>query len=108
VTHRKVKHGFWDEDLQAQIDATPFPSAEDQFFDEPEEKTEHCTHDELYGALKTLTARQNFVVRLYYGVECEAMTIPQIASLMGIHHTTVGEHLQVARVKLLAILDPSE
>lgn len=108
MTHRKVKHGFWDEDLQAQVDASPFPSAEEQFFAEPEEPVERCTHDELYIALGVLTARQNFVVRLYYGIECEAMTIPQIAHLMGTHHTTVGEHLRVARDKLSTILDPSE
>lgn len=108
MTHRKVKHGFWDEDLRAQVDAVPFPSAEDQFFAEPEEIPEHCTHDQLYEALGTLTTRQNFVTRLYYGIECEAMTVPQIAVLMGTHHTTISEHLRVAKKKLEAILNPSE
>lgn len=100
MTHRKVKHGFWDEDLRAQVDAVPFPSAEDQFFAEPEETPEHCTHDELYEALGTLTARQNFVVRLHYGIECEAMRVGEIASLLGVTHQTVVDHLATARHNL--------
>jgi RNA polymerase sigma factor (sigma-70 family) len=95
----KVVRSLWHEDLFS-------PSAEDEFFAEEEPPAqEHCTHDELYDALGTLTARQNFVVRLNYGIECEAMTVQQIAILMGIHHTTVSEHLHVARTKLKAILD---
>ena len=108
MTHRKVKHGFWDEDLQAQVDASPFPSAEEQFFAEPEEPTEHCTHDELYGALKTLTARQNFVVRLIYGIECEPMTVQQVAVLMGTDHSTVSKHLRLGREKLENVLKGNE
>lgn len=102
---RRAKRGFWDEELRAQVDASPFPSAEEEFFAEEEEPAEHCTHDDLYEAMGSLTARQNFVVRLFYGIECEAMTLQQIAVLMGIHHSTVREHLFVAQGKLRAYLD---
>jgi len=47
--------------------------------------------------MKTLTARQNFVLRLYYGIGCEAMTTTQIGVLLGIAHQTVSEHLTAAR-----------
>ena len=101
MTFRKARRGFWDEDLQQQVDAIPFPSAEEEFFAEAEEPAdEPCTHEELYEAMQHLTARQNFVIRLYYGIECEAMTTIQIASLLGVTHQTVSDHLATARQHL--------
>lgn len=108
VTHRQVKHGFWDEDLQAQVDAVPFPSAEEQFFAEGEEPQERCTHDELYEALNRLTKRQALVVRLHYGLDCEPFTTREIAEFLSWHQSTVQEHLDAARRRLLGILEPRQ
>lgn len=50
---------------------------------------------------RRLTPKQRFVMELYYGLkDGEKYTVREIASLMGVHFTTVQEHLQSARGKL--------
>lgn len=97
---RQAKHGFWDEEYGSRVDATPSPSAEDEFFAEPDPEPP-CTQDELHAALKLLTARQAFVVRLYYQ---EELTQQEIAKIAGWHLSTVQEHLFAAEQKLHKIL----
>ena len=104
---RQVRHGFWDEEYAARVDTAPSPSAEDEFFaEEPLEPP--CTHDELYAAIRKLTTRQAFVVRLFYGLGCEPLSMTEIAELVGWHHSTVQEHLQLACKKLTNTLIPRD
>lgn len=105
---RGAKHGFWDEELRVRIDEIPFPSAEDEFFAEPVYTEPTCDHNDLYQALQCLTSRQAFVIRLHYGIECEAMTIQEIADFMTWHHSTVQEHLELGEKSLEKLLIPRE
>ena len=82
------------------------PSAEDEYFAEPDNSPVLCTHERLWDALVHLTDRQRFVVKLYYGLNgAEAFTQREIAELAGWHLKTVQEHLHRAQRRLRRVLD---
>ena len=103
---RNVKHGFWDETFRARVDGLPFRSAEDEFL-ESEGESHAFDHSRLAEAIELLTERQRFVLRCFYGLECERFTVQEIADLMRWHHSTVQEHLSAAERNLREILDPA-
>ena len=103
VEVRQARHGFWDEEFAGRVDSFPHPSAEDEYFAEPQPEPP-CTHDELYAAIRQLTTRQAFVTRLFFGLDCEPLSIMAIAELLGWHHSTVQEHLELAEKKLRRLL----
>ena len=106
MTHRKVRHGYWDEELDARIDAEPFRSAEDEFFAGLEEPTVLAAHHEMYEAMNHLTKRQALVLRLHYGLDCEPFTTREIAEFLSWHQSTVQEHLEAGRRRLNFLLVP--
>lgn len=91
------------------LDLPSHESAEDEYLHSLNGHSEEIGMADILLALDSLTERQRFVVECRYGMRPgmsgERLSTREIASLMGVHHSTVQEHETAALAALRRAFD---